>query len=132
MSAGVEYLLARGRAQAERLMTAACTIRRITGTTADDDGVVTPTFSEVYSGKCRVQQRSPSAEGREVGEAELRLLRLELHLPMAATGLQPDDQATITANPTDPELVGRVLILRDMANASHKTARRIGVIEVTS
>jgi hypothetical protein len=132
VSAGLDYLISQGRAQAEQQMTDTCVIRRVVGTTADDSGVVTPTYATVYSGKCRVQQPSPSASDRDVGQASRSLQRLELQLPMTATGLQPDDQATITASLTDPELVGRVFILRAMSRGTHKTARRIGVIEVTS
>ncbi|MGW3854737.1 DUF6093 family protein [Micromonospora arida] len=129
----VEALLARGRAAAEQLMTTTCVIRRITSTSTDPfSGVVTPTYTDTYSGKCRAQQQTASGSAADVGEQALLLLRLEVQLPVSVVGLQADDEITITASPTDADLVGRVFMVRDLSHATHKTARRVGVIEVTS
>lgn len=126
-------LLARGRALAEVRMADACTIRRPTGETTDPNtGQITPTFDVLYQGKCRVQQQAMQAQQQDAGEAYLLMVRLEVHLPIAVTGLQPDDQVEITASVTDPDLPGRTFYIRDLAHAADKTARRVGVVERTS
>lgn len=125
-------VLARGRAAAEALMVDACTIRRVTSQSTGAGGVVTPTYSTLYTGKCRVQQDKAQAQQQDPGEAAVLMLRLEIQLPMSVTGLQAEDVVTITASAHDPDLVGRVFIIRDLAHASHKTARRVQVMEKTS
>lgn len=125
-------VLARGRAAAELLMADACTIRRKTGESTGTGGVVTPTYSTLYTGKCRVQQAAAQAQQQDPGEAYILMLRLEVQLPMSVTGLQTEDEVTITASEHDPDLVGRVFLIRDLAHATHKTARRVQVLEKTS
>lgn len=126
-------VLLRGRAAAESLMVDACTIRRRTGESTDDDtGFVTPTYTTVYTGRCKVQQQSASASPSDVGQDNVLIGQLELHLPAATTGPQPDDQATITASVNDADLVGRTFKLRGRPHKSFLTARRFPLIEVTS
>ncbi|MEU4399777.1 DUF6093 family protein [Micromonospora orduensis] len=126
-------VLVRGRAAAEALMVDACVIRRDAGTTYDPDtGYPTESTSEVYVGKCRVQQQSASAGDRDVGEAALLLLRLEVQLPMSVVGVRVDDVVEVTASVHDPDLPGRRFRVRELAHKTHATARRLGVEEVTS
>lgn len=126
-------VLARGRAAADLLMVDACTIRRKTGESTGAGGVVTPTYgATLYAGKCRVQQAAAQAQQQDPGEAFVLMLRLEVQLPMSVTGLQTEDEVTITASAHDPDLVGRVFLIRDLAHATHKTARRVQVLERTS
>jgi hypothetical protein len=100
----------RGRAAAERLMLDTCTIQRTASLTTDPDtGVVTPTYTTVYTGKCKVQQQSPASAPTVVGEASVFVGQLELNLPMSVTGVQPDDLP---------------------AHKSYLTARRYPVVEV--
>lgn len=125
--------LAAGRRAAERLMVDACTIRRVTSSATDPNtGVITPTYTTIYGGKCRVQQAQALGEARQAGEAHLVMLRLEVQLPMTVTGLAEADEVTITASAHDPDLVGRVMLIRDLAHKSHATARRVQVQERTS
>lgn len=128
-----ESVLARGRAAAEAGMRDACTIRRRTGETTDrDTGQVTYTYADVYAGQCRVQQAQAQAQREDVGEDHLMLLRLEVQLPVATTaGLEVGDEITITAAVNDPDLVGRVFRIHDLAHASEKTSRRVQCIERT-
>jgi hypothetical protein len=81
-----------------------------------------------------VQQSKQGASGQptDVGEAALVLLRLEVQLPMSVVGLAEGDEVTITASTLDPDLVGRVFVVRDLAHKTHATARRVGVVEKTS
>jgi hypothetical protein len=126
-------VLARGRAAALALMVDACTIQRLTSSTTDPvTGVPTPTYATIYAGRCRVQQQTATAGARDVGEANLLLLRLEMQLPMSVTGLQVDDVVTVTASALDPDLIGRRFRIRDLAHKTHATSRRVGVEEVTS
>ncbi|MEV4521471.1 DUF6093 family protein [Micromonospora tulbaghiae] len=129
----LDALLARGRAAAEALMTDECVIRRDGGTTYDPEtGYPTESTSQVYAGKCRVQQQSASAGAREVGEAAVLLLRLEVQVPMSVVGVQADDVVEVTASRHDVELVGRRFRVRDLFHKTHATSRRLGVEEVTS
>ncbi len=122
----------KGRVAAERNMVDACVIKHKTGETTGAGGVITPTWSTLYTGKCRVQVKSGDGQGTTVGEAYLIVERHEVQLPMSVTGLAEGDQITITASALDPDLVGRVYAVRDVLRKSHLTARRVTVLEVTS
>ena len=124
--------LARARTAAALGMTDTCTIRRRTGEAVDDNtGVVTPTWLDVYAGQCRVQQRNPIAQQQTPGPDFQLLVQLELQLPATVTGVLVGDEVTVTAS-TDPELVGTVLIVRDLGVKSQASARRLGVTRRTS
>jgi hypothetical protein len=128
----IESALARGRAAAENLMVDACVIKRQAGESVGAGGVITPTYSTLYTGKCRVQSQAQNHQGTDVGEAYIVLERHEVQLPIAVTGLQEGDQITIVSSALDPDLVGRVFAVRDIARKTHLTSRRVTVLEVTS
>jgi hypothetical protein len=121
----------RGRQMAENGMVDACQIRRQTGETTTG-GVITPTWTSLYDGPCRVQMRSITGGQATVGEAAVILERLEVQLPVTVVGLQEGDQVTVTASMGDPDLVARVFRVRDVLSKSHLTSRRVTVTEVTS
>lgn len=126
-------VLARARAAALAGMNDACVIRRKMGTTTDPDtGASTPAYATLYTGACRVKAALAQAGQADAGQDYLLLLRLEVHLPMTVTGLQVGDEVTITAAAYDPDLPGRVFIIRDLFHMTHATARRVGVIEKTA
>jgi hypothetical protein len=127
-------VLARGRAFAAELRAEAetCTIRRVTGDTTGPGGVVTPTYDVLYTGPCRVQQQMPSASPQDAGEDYALMLRLEVQLPTSVVGLRTEDEITIDTSAHDPDLPGRVFLVKDLAHKSHATARRVGVVERTS
>lgn len=125
--------LARGQSAALLDMVDACTIRRRTGTTVDDNtGEESETFTDLYAGQCRVQQRNVQAQEQTPGEDYQLHQRLEVQLPLSVTGLQVDDQITITAAAHDPDLVGVVFVVRDLFAKTHPTSRRVGVSRRTS
>jgi hypothetical protein len=129
-----DSVLARGQAAAERGMVDACTIRRPDGmgTTDPVTGFPTQSYSTVYTGKCRVQQRAAVARPREAGEDQLMIVRFELHLPVAGTSdLRVNDEVTLTASAHDPDLLGRMFLVIELAHKSEATARRVGVTERT-
>jgi hypothetical protein len=124
--------LLRGRLAAESLMVDACTIRRKTEVADPETGSMTPSYTAIYSGKCRFQQRVPVSKPADVGQAFIWLQRLELQLPMAVTGVASDDLVTATASALDPDLVGRTWHIRELSHKTHQTARRYQAEEVTS
>jgi hypothetical protein len=128
-----ESVLARGQAAAESGMTDTCVIKRKTGETTGAGGVITPTWTTLYTGqKCRVQVviRRPGI-GQDTGEAYRVIEHREVQLPMSVTGLQEGDSIQVTTS-ADPDLVGRVYTVRDVLAKTHATARRVTVLEITS
>jgi hypothetical protein len=126
-------LLARARTAALKGMVDACTIRHRAGETTDDDsGVVTPIWEDLYAGPCRVQQsRYSSSTKHDAGQDDITLLALEVHLPMSVVGVEVGDAITMTASLTDPDLPGRVFLVRSLAHKTDASARRVQVIERT-
>jgi hypothetical protein len=124
-------VLAKGQGRAEAGMADSCTIRRVTGETTDPfSGVITPTYSTVYTGKCRVQQPQAVDRPHDVGEDFVLIARLEVQLPMSTSvGIDVGDRITITAAVNDADLVGRVFIVHDLPHKSEPTARRLQVTE---
>lgn len=117
-------------------MVDACTIQHLTGgSTNTDTGVVTPTYTQTYSGKCKVQRSSGGAapaSPTEVGQASLLVGPLELHVPVTVTGVVADDLVTITSSALDTALAGRTYRVRSVMEKTFLTARRLSLIEVTS
>lgn len=111
-----------------------CVVEAVTGSTTDPTtGVVTDTVEQVYSGKCRVQQASPSAAEKQAGEADLLLVGRVLSLPVAtSTGVRAGHRVRLTASQHDPDLVGRRFWVKGESAKSHATARRLGIEEATS
>lgn len=116
-----------GRLAAEAIMQDSCTITAGAAEQVYDPGTdayVTPAGASRYSGACRVK---PQDAGREVeaGAETVSLWPFLVSIPMSVTGVELDDLVTITASPLDPSLVGLVLRVRQVAQGSHLTARRI-------
>lgn len=130
----VERALAAGRRAALRLMTDECVVETVTGKATDPvSGEVTETVEQVYSGPCRVQQASPTAAEKQVGEADLLMLGRVLSLPVATSaGVRAGHRVRLTACQHDPDLVGRQFVVRGEFAKSHATARRLGIEEATS
>ena len=120
----------RGRTAALALMLDTVTVTRLASSVTDTEtGVVTPTFSTIYTGPGKIQRtpRASRVQPASVGEAEIFLSRLELHVPITATGISVDDIATVTASPLDPDLVGKAFHIRELAVKTLQTARRFGI-----
>jgi sulfite reductase alpha subunit-like flavoprotein len=117
---------ARGRAKAEELMTDTCVINRITGWTLDPNtGANTPTLAPQYSGKCRVKVAGAStAQDSSVGETSVPQIPTVVSVPTSVITLAEGDQVTISAS-NDPELVGKVLLIKAIQTSTHITARRL-------
>lgn len=131
----LESAIQRGRAAAEVLMVDACTIKHLTGETTGAGGVITATYGAAfYTGRCRIQVKQEAGAGTDVGEAYRIVGRREVQLPVVAatTGIREGDVVTITAAAIDPDLVGKVFVVRDVLAKTHLTSRRLTVTEVTS
>lgn len=126
-------VVSRGRRAIESLMVDACTVVRITSQATNDlTAAVADTTAALYAGKCRIQlQAKAHARAEDVGEDYVRLLRIEVQLPMTVTGLRTQDVITITSSALDPDLVGRKFRVRDLMHKTHATARRVLAEEVT-
>jgi len=127
-------LIPRGRVAAERDMIDTCTVRRASGSSADPEtGVISAGHTTVYSGKCKVQQTTPAATPTVVGEAEVFIGQMQLHLPVstASAGVAPGDVVTIDTCVLDASLVGKKFKLRGPAHKSFATARRFPATEVS-
>lgn len=128
-----ETVLARAQAAAIQGMVDTCLIRRLTGSATDPEtGNVTPTYTTVYSGRCKVRLKVPRAQPQTVGEAAVFVARLELHVPVTVTGVASDDLVTVTAAAHDQDLLGRSWHIRELFHQSFPSARRFSMIEVTS
>ncbi|GAA2566361.1 hypothetical protein GCM10010435_44420 [Winogradskya consettensis] len=129
-------LLARARAAAEAGMVDACTIRRATGERVSDGyGDVTDEYvdPDPYAGKCRVQlSRYSSSSETDVGEDQVVLLAVEVQLPMSVVGLEVGDEVHMTASQTDPDLVGRVFVIRSLMHKTDASSRRPQCTERTA
>ncbi|HEY9414789.1 MAG TPA: DUF6093 family protein [Pseudonocardia sp.] len=131
---GAQTALLRGRALAESRMWDACIIRRRTDASTTDDitGVVTPVYTTVYTGKCRLQQSLAMGQRVESGQMSTVVERRELQLPViASAAVRQDDEAEITVCQLDPGMVGRTFVLRDEHGKSEATARRMTCEEPT-
>ena len=110
------------------------TVSRKTGETTDPEtGDITPTVVTVYTGKGKIQQAAvPVGAPQDVGQASVQVMHMQLHLPIAATGVLIDDVATVTASVLDPDLVGRTFTIRSLDHKTFLTARRMDVQELGS
>lgn len=127
--------LAELRAQAEEQLTeggATCKITRPgTGVTTMNPTTLQysgPADVTVYEGICLVQDAGQIANatgGQSVtginGSTQGRIVKL----PVAASvGVRQNDVVEITANPADPELVGRKMTVRGLHHKTMPTTRR--------
>jgi uncharacterized protein DUF6093 len=125
--------LADFQAAHEAGMRDACTIRRQTGTTTDQDtGAEVPTWEDVYSGKCRVRIAGGSVGGNgsdhRVGDQEIIVTAFILQVPVSCVGVEENDVATINSS-LDPDLVNRTLVISSPWGQTHATARRFSCEE---
>lgn len=123
--------LPRFQAEAESLMRDTCLVREVTGTVTNPDATVTPTYSTVYEGQCKIQSRQPYPSTPNAGEHNWTLVTMELHLPVAGSGSVVTDQLVDILSATDPANVGRQFRVRSGDRKTFQTAARFLVEEVT-
>ena len=109
-----------------------CTIRHQTGVTVNPDtGASEPTYTVVYTGKCRVQSRNLGTESPNAGQQRVDIYATELQLPISVTGVAVNDLVEITDS-LDPDLIGRTLRVNNLFYKTHATSRRLPLEEVVS
>lgn len=118
--------LAEMRQHAESRMRATCIIERKTGETTVG-GVVTPTWTEVYVGKCELTDFSSHPIEREVNGATVTTSSPSLRLPVSAPVVKVNDRVRITSDPDNPDLVGLTVYVTEIRRKSLEKSRRITV-----
>lgn len=121
-------LARRGRRKAEALMLDTCLIQRPGDAVTVDADVTTP-YTTVYEGKCKLQSQRPWPSNPDAGGHQWTVVPLELHLPVTASGIQPDDLVEITAS-VDGLNVGRKLSIQAADRKTLQTALRFLVKEI--
>jgi hypothetical protein len=126
-------VLARAQAAAEAGMADTCTIRRPTGVTSDEfSGTTVTTYASTdpYAGPCRFRQGEALGREETVGEDQIILLRQILQLPFRVVGLQVGDEVTCVTS-RDPDLPGRMFVIRDLMHQTDSSSRRVRIVERT-
>lgn len=127
----LDRLLARGRRQAERLMTTQVVISRAVGEDMVDPVTGERDRVEVYRGKAKLTSYEAHESASASGQRVITTQRMSLHVPVGAYEAQVGDLAEVTGS-TDPLLVGRVVRVTQQAPyKEHATAYRCFVDEVT-
>lgn len=122
-----------GRALAESLMVDTCRIERPGEAVTDPEtGVVSPSFTLVYEGPCKVQQTLAQSSSVEVGGAVFTAQDTRLDIPVGAGPVAPGDRATMLTGAYNPALVGNVYRVTDLFETSLQTAQRLRVEELLS
>lgn len=123
-----ERMLARGRQAAASLMQTNVVIRRA-GEPARDPftGKVTPTWTTVYEGPCRV--RFSSSVPRKADQAGQRFAEQSptVWLPVHVSVVEVDDVGEVVANPSSPGDVGTTFRVAGVHAQTHSTSRRLPV-----
>lgn len=129
----VRAALPQMRAEAEALMTDACTIVREGEPVYDPDtNEVEVSTEEVYAGRCRVQV-TDSLDVRVVdfGGQAVNTSRVTVAIPVGSAQVAPEDVVTITAAAHNDQLVGKVYRVEGAPEKTHATAIRLRCQEVT-
>lgn len=123
-----------GRRAAEKIMTSTVTVTTPGEQTWNPDTLQYEDGPPVehYAGKARIRLRGAAVRDVEAAGQLAALQELVLSLPFAGTDTVTNGQTvTVTANPSDPALVGRRFTIQGTAAQTDATARRF-TIEGTS
>jgi hypothetical protein len=114
-------------------MVDACEVRRVTGSVTDPDtGAVSPSYSVVYSGPCKMQSTPGAAAGQspEAGEHAFIVQALQLHVPVSAGPIVSGDVVVVTSAVNDAQLAGRTYRVTGEHHKTWATAQRLPIEEV--
>lgn len=101
------------------------TVTRTTsrGTLNTTTGRYTPTTVTVHSGAALIR---PAGHGTVTfGEENLEVSRPIVLLPSSVGRIEPEDVITVTASPQNPQLVGAVLVVREVQEDSHDARAKV-------
>lgn len=119
------------REQAEALMVDSCRIERPGEVVTDpESGAVTPSYTLVYEGKCKVQSKDSAVATLEAAGASFTVVSRQVHIPSGAADVKDDDVVTITAALLNRFGVGKQYRVEGFTPDSFDTAARIPVKEV--
>lgn len=128
LSAALPFL----QAEAEAMMVDSCIIDRPGEAVTDPEtGAVTPSYTPVYEGKCKVQLNAAQAASPEAGEAVFTVQRSRVDLPIGAGPVATGDRVQMTAVRFNPALAGNTYRITELFEKSWPTAQRIPVEELT-
>lgn len=134
-----EIAVAFGRAEAQGGFADRCIIQRPSGPpvtnplTFEVTTPMIPVYGTVTApGVCRFQQAAaPWAGPATVGQAGVGLSALEVQLPVVGSeGITKDDEVTCITAVNDADLVGKKFSIQGAHHASHKTTRRLPLLEI--
>lgn len=111
-------------------MVDSCTIAR-PGASAEDPvtGVPAPSTTQVYSGKCKVQNLDPQEQTPQVGGAVVALQRYRVDVPVGAYAPAVGDVVLVVATVLDSHMVGREYRVVKTLHKSLATAYRLAVTD---
>ena len=125
--------VAEGRTQAELLMFDSCVVDRPGPVVTDPDtGVVAPSLSRIYEGRCKVQQTIAQSSNPTAGGHSFTVQSTRWDTPVSAGPFAVNDVVTMTGAVLDPQLVGRVYRVVELFHKSGATAQRVRVEEVSA
>lgn len=120
------------REQADSMMVDTCTIERPGApVTNPDTGVVTPSVTTVYTGKCKVQSKDSATATPNAGGAVFTVVSRQVHIPMNAADVKDGDIVEITASLLNTFTVGKRYRVEGFTPDSFDTAFRLPVKEIT-
>ncbi|MEE6273516.1 DUF6093 family protein [Georgenia sp. MJ206] len=136
MTPATPAVIRSGRVAAERWMRDRCVVRRLTGTTEDDDFVIHPVYEVVYgpdtpgrAGRCKIQTYDAYERTAESAGASQTTQRSNVHFPVGAFRMEEGDVLTVLSS-VDPMLVGRSYrIAQEAPVKSLATAYRVFIDE---
>jgi hypothetical protein len=127
----VDQAVTKGRAAAEKRMTATGIVKRPTGETLDENDRVITSYDDVYSGKCRIKSQIAQENNPTAGEYQYTVQRRAFHIPVGSADLHINDVVEVTAAPPkDAHLIGNKYRIVATLEQSDATAMRYGVEEL--
>nr|WP_269437406.1 DUF6093 family protein [Arthrobacter sp. zg-Y20] len=119
------------RRDVEELMLDTCIIDRPGKPVTDPQtGVVSPSYTAVYSGACKVQQTLAESVARTSAGAVFTIVDTRLDIPVNAGPVQTGDRARIVEARLNPALTNSVYRIVGPHKKSAQTAQRLRVEEL--
>ena len=117
---------------AESLMVDACIIERPGEPVTDPEtGVVSPSHTLVYEGRCKLQQTLAQSSSREAGGAVYTTQDTRLDIPVGVGPVRVGDWVTMVSGAHNPDIAGTRFRVMGPFEKSWQTAQRLRVEELT-
>lgn len=99
--------------------------------TDPETGAVTPSYTPVYIGRCKIQQTMAQASSPEAGGAVFNVQTSRVDLPVGVGPVETGDRVRLPVATSNPALAGNTYRVRELFEKSWQTAQRIPVEELT-